>query len=657
MSSAYTPWQCGRVASRASRLPRWRVVITSTAIQRSRRLMLGCARACASSASWIALPVASAAWAMRRTAWPPSRVRCRPSGPAGSAENGTPCVHQPLARPRALRSAMKRAVCSSTRPAPASCVSRTCESTLSSSSRARRRCRPAPRPWRPRRAGAWPAPPPRGPVPPAVPRSSPARPAPTTTTGGTVVRKCLRPWRGSVGAEARILRSGAERHGCANRCTSRIVPVWPISQPPRSGHRTLPQSLPATLFPRPSQPRTHRTRNVRHAARPPLQRSRPRSRHAPHRRRHRTAVAGHADRRRQGRLSRPRRCGHRPTCVRRPVGTVRRVPAGRGHAAALRTACAGLPDAARHRHRFVGAGCWPPWPPPSPRKVQKLVIRQQGYGVALAHAAVRRAALAPGRNLRVYSTQIDGDTRRATSWPSAAGAQPPGRACCWANCRRMRWARTCSRCATPSPRALAEPPDAAGAAGTPATSSGAGAPLMAGTAACMVSTTPQVSRAGGCLVVHQRRLEPARTRAATSPRMRCRCRPRRQRQPTRPCATQRLPRPSWTADARQPHGRQPRRDPAAGAEPDAEHGAPHPAAAAGTPQRSVALRSDYARRAGRDQGRHAVLRVRSSTCNAAGAFRPQRMAERLAAQGRDAGCGDWPTRPGARPGPSPTPTA
>jgi hypothetical protein len=34
---------------------------------------------------------------------------------------------------RALCSAMKRAVCSSTRPAPASCVSRTCDSMLSSS--------------------------------------------------------------------------------------------------------------------------------------------------------------------------------------------------------------------------------------------------------------------------------------------------------------------------------------------------------------------------------------------------------------------------------------------------------------------------------------------------------------------------------------------
>jgi hypothetical protein len=99
-------------------------VITSTAIQRSRRVMFGCFSARSSSASWIALPVASAAWAMRRTAWPPSRVRCRPSGPFGSSENGTPdsTSHSIAA---ALCWAMKRAVCSSTRPAPASWVSRT----------------------------------------------------------------------------------------------------------------------------------------------------------------------------------------------------------------------------------------------------------------------------------------------------------------------------------------------------------------------------------------------------------------------------------------------------------------------------------------------------------------------------------------------------
>ena len=103
----------------------------SSAIQRSRSVMFGCLRTSSSSTSWMALPVASAAWAMRRTAWPPSRVRCRPSGPSGSGENGTPrsTSHSTAS---ALFCAMKRAVCSSTRPAPASCVSRTCDSMLSS---------------------------------------------------------------------------------------------------------------------------------------------------------------------------------------------------------------------------------------------------------------------------------------------------------------------------------------------------------------------------------------------------------------------------------------------------------------------------------------------------------------------------------------------
>ena len=51
---------------------------------------------------------------------------------AGSAENGTPhATSHSIAA--ALCSAMKRAVCSSTSPAPASCVSCTCDSMLSSS--------------------------------------------------------------------------------------------------------------------------------------------------------------------------------------------------------------------------------------------------------------------------------------------------------------------------------------------------------------------------------------------------------------------------------------------------------------------------------------------------------------------------------------------
>ncbi|HMO48992.1 MAG TPA: hypothetical protein PKB14_23585 [Rubrivivax sp.] len=50
----------------------------------------------------------------------------------------------------------------------------------------------------------------------------------------------------------------------------------------------------------------------------------------------------------------------------------------------------------------------------SSRKLQKLVIRRQGYGVALATLQFAELPLSPGRMLRVYTTQIDADmqTRR-----------------------------------------------------------------------------------------------------------------------------------------------------------------------------------------------------------------------------------------------------
>lgn len=47
----------------------------------------------------------------------------------------------------------------------------------------------------------------------------------------------------------------------------------------------------------------------------------------------------------------------------------------------------------------------------SSRKLQKLVIRRQGYGVALATLQFVELPLTPGRHLRVYSTQIDADTQ------------------------------------------------------------------------------------------------------------------------------------------------------------------------------------------------------------------------------------------------------
>ena len=47
----------------------------------------------------------------------------------------------------------------------------------------------------------------------------------------------------------------------------------------------------------------------------------------------------------------------------------------------------------------------------SSRKLQKLVIRRQGYGVALATLQFVELPMSAGRKLRVYTTQIDGDTQ------------------------------------------------------------------------------------------------------------------------------------------------------------------------------------------------------------------------------------------------------
>jgi hypothetical protein len=47
----------------------------------------------------------------------------------------------------------------------------------------------------------------------------------------------------------------------------------------------------------------------------------------------------------------------------------------------------------------------------SSSKLQKLVIRRQGYGVALATLQFVELPLQPGRSLRVYTTQIDADTQ------------------------------------------------------------------------------------------------------------------------------------------------------------------------------------------------------------------------------------------------------
>jgi hypothetical protein len=45
------------------------------------------------------------------------------------------------------------------------------------------------------------------------------------------------------------------------------------------------------------------------------------------------------------------------------------------------------------------------------RKLQKLLIRRQGYGVALATLQFVELPLSPGRNLRIYTTLVDADTQ------------------------------------------------------------------------------------------------------------------------------------------------------------------------------------------------------------------------------------------------------
>ena len=63
----------------------------------------------------------------------------------------------------------------------------------------------------------------------------------------------------------------------------------------------------------------------------------------------------------------------------------------------------------------------------SQRKLQKLVIRRQGYGVALATLQFVELPLQPGRNLRVYTTQVDADTQtRGRTVASESARIAPG---------------------------------------------------------------------------------------------------------------------------------------------------------------------------------------------------------------------------------------
>ena len=107
-------------------------MIRSTAIQRSRSTMFGCALTCVEQG----LVDRHGRWRRQHGRCGARHGRPRVSGagradPSASGENGTPCATS-HSMARALCSAMKRAVCSSTSPAPASCVSRTCDSMLSS---------------------------------------------------------------------------------------------------------------------------------------------------------------------------------------------------------------------------------------------------------------------------------------------------------------------------------------------------------------------------------------------------------------------------------------------------------------------------------------------------------------------------------------------
>ena len=209
----------------------------STAIQRSRIVMPGWRRALASSTSWMARPVASAAWAIRRTAWPPSRVRCRPSGPAGSGGERHALLDEPGDRLAAVLGDEARPHARRPGPAPASCVSRTCRSTLSSSPRT-----PTIPPWaqavaassKPRlastttgcRSASWRA------------TVRPASPAPTITTGAREPPGAIRGGRvgggGIRGAHPAIVGVAASTRsavGCNAVPSGSTLP--PMTSPPR----------------------------------------------------------------------------------------------------------------------------------------------------------------------------------------------------------------------------------------------------------------------------------------------------------------------------------------------------------------------------------------------------------------------------------------
>ncbi len=228
---------------------------------------------------------------------------------------------------------MKRAVCSSTSPAPASCVSRTCESMLSS---------PPSTPTMP-------------PCAQAVAPSSRLRLASTTTgallrqvqghrqarqagadddAGRHRVRDCLTLAHGLVDSRSRVGRGGAPY-----TALSELHVAAPAASPSRHGQADSKQMSSC------AKPRRNR--------RPRLRQQRRQKPGKPTRAADQSGHAGHA---RQGRLTCRRRSSSRPARRRVAVGAVRRLATP---AEALQqqfeSAAARVHRPARHRHAVVAA--------------------------------------------------------------------------------------------------------------------------------------------------------------------------------------------------------------------------------------------------------------------------------------------------------------
>ena len=284
--------------------------------------MFGCARALASSASWMALPVASAACAMRRTAWPPSRVRCRPSGPPDRPKTARPARAATPPPGAVLGDEAGRVLVDQAGTGILGVAHVRIDAVVVAEHADDAALRPG------RRAfveptfgqhhhlamGAT-----------CNATARPARPAPMMTTGaGPAV------WEASVMQRLRLGEAHSTKPVAANRCTFAGGRACRNSHPrartrpyTRLRHCKRPDPQPGPL------PPNSRHRNVRHPARqPPPGRNRRPCQPVFGRPRHRTAVAGHADRRRRRPLPRQRQHRDRPAHRRRPVGNVRGVPAG-----------------------------------------------------------------------------------------------------------------------------------------------------------------------------------------------------------------------------------------------------------------------------------------------------------------------------------------